>query len=136
MNTMFTFSSEISDVVAKSREYYPEMFIIKNATHIVFNGPNKENLHYDIREKTWKCSCTTHSGWESRDIPGYKHYCSHIVAVEKLFPELTSSLTEKKPVLIPFRTPSYHRRVGDASPLFSSPFSKDGQTILFPVPAI
>ena len=70
MSTTTIFASEISDVIAVSREMSEESL--------------DKMLHFNAKEGTWTCSCPTYIHFHSMNLTGYEHFCPHIVAIEKL----------------------------------------------------
>lgn len=89
MRTKLIFPSEKNDVIAMARDITKDMFAVISSCYVVFSN-FEEELCFNAQEKTWSCSCSTYSKWKSMAISGYENYCSHIIALEKLYSHSTS----------------------------------------------
>ena len=69
MKTNLVFPSERYDVIAMAREITKEMFEVINSCQVIFNN-FEEELHFNVQENNWSCSCSTYSRWKSLAISG------------------------------------------------------------------
>lgn len=70
-------------VKAKSYEIQPENFFsIQSKQRAIFSDDH--HIHKLIYQSgDWYCDCREFNRWYKANIPGYKYFCSHVIALRK-----------------------------------------------------